>query len=153
MYFFWNFYIGFLAIIKMTEGQFIILINITYNLKIKSDSYVHWTRQHVSYVAIFRWHERSCTVLEGELTYSMVPPFQGGVCNVLIFVLALVTFFPFIFSLLIDFCMESSKFSNQLFNLFFLDMWSILFWLLFVLFEIIYKIRSFLISSLNFFIC
>jgi hypothetical protein len=64
-------------------------------------------------------------------------------------------FSPLSFSLLLDFHAWPSIFSRQHFNLFFLHIWSLMFWLLFVLFEIIYKFWFFFsISSLfNFFIC
>jgi len=61
-------------------------------------------------------------------------------------------FFSFLlFSCLLDFHVSPFKFSKQSFNLFFLPIWSVLFWLLLVLFEIIYKIRIFFQIILQFF--
>jgi hypothetical protein len=61
-------------------------------------------------------------------------------------------FFSFLlFSCLLDFHVSPSKFSKQSFNLFFLHIWSVLFWLLLVLFEIIYKIGIFFQILLQFF--
>jgi hypothetical protein len=47
-----------------------------------------------------------------------------------------------LFSLLLDFHAWIFKFLKQPFNLFFLHIWSMLFWLLFILFETIYKIEK-----------
>jgi hypothetical protein len=52
-----------------------------------------------------------------------------------------------LFSLLLNFYALLTKFSKQPFNLFLLEILFMFFWLLFVLFEIIYKINFFSISS------
>jgi len=58
----------------------------------------------------------------------------------------------FIFSLLFDFCACPSKILKQPYD-FFLHIWSLFFWLLFILFEIIFKLDiCFSISSSTIFI-
>ena len=51
--------------------------------------------------------------------------------------------FPFLFSLLLDFCTWPFKFSKHSFNLLFIWIWSLFFLLLFGLFRLIYKLSFF----------
>jgi len=88
---------------------------------------------------------------------SMNPPSQGGAFSLLTFNLTPTTTFFLFISLLLDFHIWPSKFSNNP-NLFFFHIWSLFFLLLFVLFEIIHKIEivfsissSFSFSSVKFF--
>jgi hypothetical protein len=75
--------------------------------------------------------------------YSATPLCLDDTCGHWIFGLASTIFFFFLlFYLLLDFHAKPFDFFKQPFDLFFLQIWSLLF-LLFILFEIIYKIRFF----------
>jgi hypothetical protein len=80
--------------------------------------------------------------LGGVQIVSTAPPYLDGAYHKNNFNVTMVTFFFFyFFSLLLDSDALPFNFSKQPFNLFFLLIWVIFFWLLFILFEIIYKIR------------
>jgi len=131
-----------MVIINLTEGQFDILINIKYNLKTNLVSPCERTQQRVGDACawgISRW--LNTAFRNGIRIILVAPPSLNSMCDLLTSDLVSMTFFSFLFSFLLYFYVWVFKFSKQYFNFFFLQIRSLLISLLYVLFEITYKIK------------
>ena len=133
---FFVFYFSLLVIINLTQGKFGILIDIKYKINKKLVG-AWWVTREESLgsqtLPFVKGLESSQQLLHSSTTRVdyWSPVWRGGL-------------FSYIFSFLLDFHAQPFKLSKQTFNMF----WSLLFWLLYVIFVIIYKKKRFFFNSI-----